>query len=137
MSEIVLALMRWLHIASAAFLVGGMLYGGAVMFGAAAALPAESKLDLARRAARRFGPPAMAAIAALLISGTYTIMRFPGHSPRYHMLLGIKVLLALHIFAVAVLVGTNRTKRPGRAMTGAAVTGLIIFAISAYLRRIF
>ncbi|HWQ56231.1 MAG TPA: hypothetical protein VN442_21265 [Bryobacteraceae bacterium] len=137
MPEIVLALMRWLHIASAAFLVGGMLYGGVVMFGAAAALPTESRLDLARRAAQRFGPPAMAAIAALLISGTYTILSFPGHSPRYHMLLGIKILLALHIFAVAVLVGTNRTKRPGRAMTGAAITGLVIIAISAYLRRIF
>ena len=79
----------------------------------------------------------MAAIAALLISGTYTILSFPGHSPRYHMLLGIKILLALHIFAVAVLVGTNRSKRPGRAMTGAAITGLVIIAISAYLRRIF
>jgi putative copper export protein len=137
MAEIVLLVMRWLHIASVAFLVGGMLYGGAVMFGAAAALPPEARLELAQRTARRFGVPAIVAVLALIVSGVYNILSFPGHSGRYHMLLGIKILLALHVFAVAVLVGSGRARRPGRAMIGAAITGFVIIGLSAYLRRIF
>lgn len=137
MAEFLVGLMRWLHISSVAFLVGGMLYGGAVMFSAAAGLADDSRADLARRAAKRFGTPAIIAVLALIVSGTFHILNFPGRSSSYHMLLGIKLLLALHVFAVAVLVGINRTRRPGRAMLGAAITGLVIIGISAFLRRIF
>lgn len=137
MYEFLLAFMRWLHIASVALLVGGMLYGGGVMFRAAAALPDQCRADLTRGAAKRFGIPASIAIFALILSGTFHLVSFAGRSSTYHMLLGIKLLLALHVFAVAVLVGTNRAKRPGRAMMGAAITGLIIIGISAWLRRIF
>ena len=137
MYEFLLAFMRWLHISSVALLVGGMLYGGGFMFRAAAGLPEQCRADLARGAAKRFGIPAAIAIMALILSGTFQILSFPGRGPSYHMLLGVKLLLALHVFAVAVLVGTNRAKRPGRAMMGAAITGLVIIGISAWLRRIF
>lgn len=137
MSEILLAVMRWLHITSVAVLVGGMLYARLAMFPALDALDVDRRAEALRLAARRYGRMAVAAILALLLSGTYTIVAFPGRSPRYHMVLGIKLLLALHVFAVAVLVGSNRARRPGRALTGAAITGLVIIAISAWLRRIF
>ncbi len=136
MFEILLVAMRWLHIVSAALLVGGMWYARAAMFPALDALSPEDRLETAQRAATRFGRWAAAAIGALLLSGVFTIFIFPGRSPRYHMMLGIKVLLSLHVFAVAALVGSNRARRPARALTGAVVTGLVIVAIAAYLRRI-
>ncbi len=61
----------------------------------------------------------------------------PGHSVLYHTLLGIKLLLALHVFAAALLVTRPRNPRRTRLMTGTVISGLIIVALSAYLRRIY
>ena len=55
----------------------------------------------------------------------------------YHMLLGIKLLLVLHVFAVAILIVQPQEPAPRAQMTGAVISGLVIIAISAYLRRIF
>jgi hypothetical protein len=67
----------------------------------------------------------------------YNLFANPGHSARYHMLLGVKLLLALHIFAVAMLATQPKNPRRARLLTGAAISGLAIILISAYLRRIF
>jgi hypothetical protein len=53
------------------------------------------------------------------------------------MLLGIKLLLAMHVFAVTVLITRPRNPRRARMMTGAAISGLAIIAIAAYLRHIY
>jgi uncharacterized membrane protein len=135
--EFMLVLMRWLHIASAAVLAGGMLYGWLVLSPAAGALAADQREGLMRHAAARFVPLAYAAVAASLFSGIYNLFSSSGHTPRYHMLLGIKILLALHVFAAAMLVGAGKAKHPPRTMAGAAISGLVIIAIAAYLRRIF
>lgn len=122
MAEILHVAMRWLHIASVTTLVGGMLYGRLV---------APPELGAA---AQRFRPYAWAAVLALIFSGLYNIFSAPGHSGRYHMVLGIKLLLVAHVFAIALL---GKKTRRARAMAGAAISGLAIIAISAYLRRIF
>jgi hypothetical protein len=64
-------------------------------------------------------------------------MTNPGHTPTYHILLGVKLLLVMHVFAVAFLVTQPKNPRRARLMAGTVVSGLIIIAISAYLRRIF
>ena len=56
---------------------------------------------MTRRAAAAFRPLVLAAIAGLLVSGIYNILSNPGHTVKYHMLLGIKLLLVMHVFAVA------------------------------------
>ena len=56
------------------------------------------------RAAALYRPFVYSAIGGLVISGTYNLLTNPGHRPIYHMLLGIKLLLALHVFAVAILI---------------------------------
>jgi hypothetical protein len=53
------------------------------------------------------------------------------------MLLGIKLLLVMHVFAVAILISRPHNPRRARMMAGAAISGLAIIAISAYLRHIF
>jgi hypothetical protein len=89
------------------------------------------------RAARHYRPLVLGAVIGLIVSGTYNLLTNPGHTPKYHMLLGIKLMLVLHVFAVAFLVTQPKNPRRARMMTGTMISGFIILAISAYLRRIF
>ena len=98
-------LMRWLHIASVATLVGGMLYGWLVLVPATGVLAAEARKALVDKAAALYRPLVFGAIAALLVSGGYNLAVNPGHHPRYYILLGLKLLLVAHVFAVGEPLG--------------------------------
>ena len=130
-------IMRWLHISSMATILGGLLYARLVLFPAGAALPAGEREALHGRAAAAFRPLAWLAMAGLTVSGIYAIVSAPGHSVRYHAVLGIKLLLVAHVFAVTMLVVEPKRERRARLMTGGVITGLIITFIAAYLHRIF
>jgi uncharacterized membrane protein len=129
--------MRWLHIASVATLIGGMLYGWLVLVPATAVLAAEARKALAEQAAARYRPLVFGAIGALLISGGYNLATNPGHHMRYYILLSIKLLLVAHVFAVGILLVTRNPEHRGRLFAGAAISGLAIILISAYLRQTF
>ncbi len=129
--------MRWLHIASVATLIGGMIYGWLVMVPAGAALAADARKTLTDRTAALFRPLVFGAITALLISGGYNLATNPGHNPRYYILLSIKLLLVAHVFAVGIVVVTKNPEHRGRLLAGSAISGLLIILISAYLRRTF
>ena len=129
--------MRWLHVASVATLIGGMLYGWLVLVPAAAALSNEARKTLAAGTAARFRPLVFTAMAALLLSGTYTLITNPGHHTRYHIMLGVKLLLAAHVFAVGIVLVTKNPEHRGRLLAVGAISGLIIILVSAYLRRTF
>jgi uncharacterized membrane protein len=135
MSDVIFVIIRWLHISSVATLIGGMIFGRFVMTAAAGGLSPDSRESFLDRAAGLYRPLVFAAMAGLLISGTYQILLVSGHPPVYHMLLGIKLLLAMHVFAVAILIARPHNPRRGRLMAGAAFSGLAIIAISAYLRH--
>jgi len=105
--------MRWLHLASVVVLLGGVFYARFAVG------------DLAQG----FKPVAYAAIGGILISGTYNFLSKPVYPPHYHMWFGIKILLALHIFAATIL---YRGKT--RALTGIVISGAIVIAISGWLR---
>jgi len=59
-------------------------------------------------------------------------------SPRdYQAWLGVKILFAAHVFAASLLAtGTDDAQR-ARRLTGAAVSGLVVLLVAAYLPRIF
>jgi hypothetical protein len=105
--------MRWLHIASVAVLLGGVFYARFAVG------------DLVNG----FKPMAYAAIGGILISGTYNFLSKPAFPPHYHMWFGIKILLALHIFAATILY-----RGKSRALTGIVISGAIVIAISGWLR---
>ena len=116
---------RWLHIASAVTLLGGVLFARQILANA-------GQLEAVTRSAGLF----LFAIGGLLLSGVYNLLSKGAVPPGYHAIFGIKVLLALHVFAVAFLLG-----RPGadaakriRQMTGIIISGAVILALSAYLR---
>jgi uncharacterized membrane protein len=139
MTDVLSVFLRWLHISSIATLIGGMIFGRLVMSRAADGLPADRREGFLDAAAVLFRPLMFACLGGVLISGLYNIYinLYAGAKPMpplYHMLLGIKLLLAMHVFAVAILVARPRNPRRARMMAGAAISGLIVIAISAYLR---
>jgi hypothetical protein len=69
-----------------------------------------------------------------LVSGVYNFLIHPGHTHFYHMLFGIKMLLAAHVFAVSLL--AVKEPKPSR-MTSAVISGFLVILLAAYLRRIF
>ena len=137
MSDVLFIFMRWLHIASMATLIGGLVFGRLVMAPAIASLAEDARAALSDKAAALYRPFVFAAMTGLVVSGTFNLLTTPGHSPVYHMLFGVKLLLALHVFAVAILIVKPQNPRRVRMMTGTVISGLIILFLSAWLRRIF
>jgi hypothetical protein len=137
MGDVLSVIMRWLHYSSVATLVGGILYGRLVMVPASAVLAPDEREALGDRAAAAFRPFVLAAICGLVVSGVYNILTHPGHRPIYQVLLAIKLLLAAHAFALALLIVRPGNPRRARMMTGVAISGLAIIAIAAYLQHIF
>jgi hypothetical protein len=107
--------MRWLHLTSVIVLLGGIFYARVVVG------------DLARG----FKPVAYAAIGTILVSGIYNFLSKGPVSSNYQMWFGIKMLLALHVFAVTIVY-----KGKTRLLTGAMITGGLIVGIAGYLRWI-
>jgi uncharacterized membrane protein len=129
--------MRWLHLTSVATLVGGMIFARLVMIRSIGGMSPESRDALADRVAIAYRPLVIAAMFGLVVSGIYKFLLTTGHSARYHMLFGIKMLLVLHVFAVAILIVRPHNPRRARMMTGVIISGLAIIAISAWLGKIF
>jgi putative copper export protein len=135
--DILSVIMRWLHLSSMATLLGGMLYWRLVLAPASEALSPDTRSALEDKAASIFSPIVFASIAGLLISGVFKYLTSPGHQPVYHMLFGIKMLLVLHVFAVAILIARPGNPRRTRMLTGTVISGLAIVLLSAWLRHIF
>jgi hypothetical protein len=108
--------MRFVHIASVIVLLGGIFY----------ARFATGELS------EKFKPVLWTAIGGILLSGIYNFANKPSYPPTYHMMFGIKMLLALHVFAAAILYRKGKE----RALTGIVISGAVIVAISSYLRYI-
>ena len=116
------ALMLWIHISSAVVLIGGAIYAKAV------AIPAEA-----------FRSRITVAIGGILISGIYNLMqRGSGLSSEFLTLFAVKMLLALHVFAVGFLLGkpgVDEGKRK-RWATGVMYSGMFVIALSVCLRYV-
>jgi hypothetical protein len=135
-------LMQWLHLSAAVTGVGALIYGRLVVGPSLGSLPQETRSKLVGDLTARMRPISFTVIAVLLVTGFYNYLtRLSERPPSYHMILGIKILLALHVFSVAVLLavppGANPTRdaRRPRLMAGAAISGILVLLLSAYLRR--
>jgi uncharacterized membrane protein len=117
-------------------LVGGALYARLAIRAAAATLAEDTAVKVNDGAAERFRVWVFAAIAVLLITGVYNYMHTGAHSTRYHILLGIKLLLVLHIFASALLALRPNNPRRARQWAGAGISGVAAILIAVYLSQI-
>jgi uncharacterized membrane protein len=126
--------MRFLHIISAITLVGGALTWRYAAIPAMAPLAEDTRSKLGDAIAAAWRPFVLSAIAGILISGIFNFLRKTGLTPAYHAVFGIKMLLALHVFAVLyIATGAHNPKR-ARQLTGVAVSGVVIVILSAVLR---
>lgn len=128
--------MRFLHMSSVVALIGGFIYARLAVWPALACFGAAESPALIEAMAARFRGMLYVLLGTTLLSGLYNYLSKSAYPPHYHMLIGIKFLFVLHIFAVAVLYSlpnADPAKRK-RWLTGIAISGLIIIAISADLR---
>jgi hypothetical protein len=128
--------MRWIHIASVVTLIGGFIYARFVLAPALASVPPTEGYRLANLIAVGFRPLLFTVLVTTLLSGIYNFATKASYPPTYQLWFGIKMLLVLHIFAAAVLYSlrpSNLAKR-NRTAFGIVISGLIIIAISNYLR---
>jgi uncharacterized membrane protein len=136
MTEALNVLMRWLHITSVVVLIGGVLYARLVVAPAVASLSAAEQEALGDAMAARFRSLLYLAVLFLLASGTYNLFLNLGRGAVYQSLLGIKMLLALHVFGVGFLIVKTKNPRRTRQLTGIMISGVIIIVISAVLRQL-
>lgn len=135
-------LMQWLHLAAAVAGVGGMIYARLVVMPSLAELDPDLRSKLVGRLVARARPLWFGVVVILLGTGLYNYLtRLATRPSSYHMILGVKTLLALHVFTVGILLSVPPGANPGRdarrprLLAGAAISGVIILLLSAYLRR--
>ena len=129
-------LLRWVHIASVVTLIGGFIYARFALAPALASLPPSERAAAGGVAVSSFRPLMFFVLIAAIGSGIYNYSNKASYPPGYQMWFGIKMLLVLHIAAAAILYSvrpSNEAKR-SRAALGIVISGVIVIAISAYLR---
>ena len=107
--------LRWLHIISAVALVGGcffMRFAG--LPGLNAITDADQRESAAARMRTAWSKIVMGTSGLLLISGLVNVMRIIGtygsnFDGPYHALVGIKLLLALSVFALSAILSGRST----------------------------
>lgn len=137
-------LSRWIHVAGAAFILGGFLYMRFIAGPASGVLDPAQRQALWAAAAERYRPWAIGVLVAVLASGLYNFMRVMegGVVGMYHMIFGIKFLLGLHVFAMLIVLSKPPSGAAGSAAKrqrlafGAVLSALVIFALAAYMRTL-
>lgn len=128
--------MRWIHIASVVALIGGFIYARFVLAPVIASAAPAQQNGLAAAAQSAFRPILFTVIAAVLISGAYNYATKASYPPTYHMWMGIKLLLVLHIAASAILycVRAPNPAKSSRTALSITISGLAAILIANYLR---
>ena len=138
-------LFRWLHILAGMTAVGGTVFSRFVVLPSHGVLSDADRELLHAQMRRRWSKIVMAAIGFLLVSGLYNyiliVENYRDVLPKwYHMLFGIKFILALIVFAVASLL-CGRTALAQRIRTKARfwmslniLLAVVIVCISGILR---
>jgi len=119
-------------------LIGGFIFARYALAPALASLSEAERSTMGKRVVAGFRPLLYTVLVTILGAGLYNYLTKPSYPPHYHMWIGIKFLFVLHIFAVAILYANrdvDEAKR-NRWLAGMVVSGLIVIAISAYLRWI-
>ena len=135
-------IVRFIHISSVIILLGGIFYAWQVSGPLLNTLPENLRAEVAAESQRRFRGPLFSLLALIVGSGLYNFLAGPHHGKDYQIWIGIKMLLVLHIAAASILWVTSPHGdvqvggKAKRRLTSLAIVGLVIVAISAYLRSL-
>jgi uncharacterized membrane protein len=130
-------LARYIHIASAITLLGGMFFALIAWLPALQKAGGAGEQSISDAIAARFRPWFLLAMLGLLLSGFYNYYRhvqLKDVPPLYHMVFGMKFLLALHVFAVGFLALKGGNAKRGQQITGVVISGLVIIGLSGWMR---
>ena len=136
MPDVLSVIMRWLHITSVVVLLGGVLYARFILAPVLQSLAAQEQDTLGDSLAARYRSLLLAVVLLLTATGLYNMIMNINRGTLYQSLLGIKLLLVLHVFAVGILIVRPKNPKRTRQMTGLVISGLVILAISAVLRQL-
>lgn len=140
-----MVIFRWMHILAAITAVGATIFMRQALVPAVKTLPQADQTALHDAVRKRWAMYVHLSIGFLLLSGFYTFIsyvlgyQFPEGS-KYHMLFGIKFLLALGIFFIAsMLVGRSEASMRFRQkrefwLTLNVVLAVVLVCISGILR---
>ena len=136
METVVPYLARWIHIASAITLLGGMIFAALAWLPGLQTVAEGQRESISDAIAAKFRPWLVLAVVGLLASGFYNYLAKKNMPPVYHMLFGMKFLLALHVFSVGYLSLNRGNAKRGRQIVGVVISGLVILALSAGMRQL-
>ena len=130
--------MRWIHVASVVTLIGSFIYARYMVAPALVSIEEPARAVFETQVMERFRALLYTLLAAILGSGLYNYLTKPSYPAHYHMWIGIKFLFVLHIFSVTILYTMPRADaaRRSRWLAGMVWSGLVIIAISGWLRWI-
>jgi uncharacterized membrane protein len=126
----------WLHISFVVLLIGGALYGRLALRTAFTTLPENEAAEFGDAAAERYRVWVLLSIVLLVFTGIYNYLHTGRHTTRYHVLLAIKLLLALHVFASTLLSTRPHNPRRSRQLLGAAISGFLAALMAVYMSQI-
>jgi uncharacterized membrane protein len=127
---------RWIHIASVVTLIGGFIYARFVLAPALASLPTAERELVGSNTVNSFRALLITVLITAIGSGMYNYATKTSYPPGYHMWMGIKLLLVLHITASSILYAVRRSTEAKRKRTelSVVISGLIVIGIADYLR---
>jgi hypothetical protein len=135
-------LSRFLHIASVAGLVGGVLYARLALVPSLALFPERERIQAGREAQAKFRSVLFVMLILAVASGLYNFLgpSAPHHGKQWQIWFGIKMLAVLHFLAVSIVWATSpygdvpTEAKSKRRLTSLVISGFIAILIADYLR---
>jgi uncharacterized membrane protein len=137
-------LLRWLHVGSAVILAGGVIFWRATLWPAMQVLPEPGRNELWEKLRANWSRWVMLTSALLLITGltnaVLAILRYEFQGPLYHMLVTVKLVLALVLFWIAaVLSGSSPRARRWQTnarfwLSWSVVLALLLVAVGGIMK---
>jgi hypothetical protein len=138
-NSLLAVLIRFVHIGSAAALVGGVLYARLAALPALSGLGTAEQAQTAQGAQTRFRITLFTLLVLIVLSGIYNYVGGQPHGAQWQMWFGIKMLLVLHFVATAIMWATSPVRdqaglnKGKRRLAGMVISGFLAILAANYM----